>query len=312
MRGGAVFVNGRLVELEALSRLVEECYDRVLLKGEKPMWIASIEVPPSMVDPNVHPRKAEVGVTDRAGLLGAVRAAVREHLGHSGDAPVRAQDAAVSRPRAPAARRSPRRVPELEPPDVCSECAWVGHIDGRYVLFSEGGALFMGQIFQLLRAHFFDVLMDSIGNFEQIRFARPLSIAALRGNPCDFAGHEDFLRAAFAIEVADGCLLAMPEIVRGYMPSYAALPLFVCRLPTQVDWSDSEAATRGIASELAMLYALLPEEEGPTAKRVLEEFRHVVLPDMAKRFRGWKRLREQGWLKGLATVQGLYTVFERT
>lgn len=54
------FVNGRPISSRSISHAVDEAYSGVLPHGRFPVVVLLLEVPPDLVDVNVHPRKAEV------------------------------------------------------------------------------------------------------------------------------------------------------------------------------------------------------------------------------------------------------------
>jgi DNA mismatch repair protein MutL len=65
-------VNGRPVRERQLARAVAQAYGSVLEPGRYPVGVVYVEVPPSQVDVNVHPQKAEVRFADARALLDAV------------------------------------------------------------------------------------------------------------------------------------------------------------------------------------------------------------------------------------------------
>jgi DNA mismatch repair protein MutL len=75
-RSGAValhvFVNGRPVSNRPLARAVAQGYGSVLEPGRYPVGVVYLQVPPSSVDVNVHPQKAEVRFTDARALYDAL------------------------------------------------------------------------------------------------------------------------------------------------------------------------------------------------------------------------------------------------
>ena len=75
-RSGAValhiFVNGRPVKDRPLARAVAQSYGSVLEAGRFPVGVLYIDLPPEMVDVNVHPQKAEVRFADGRALFDAV------------------------------------------------------------------------------------------------------------------------------------------------------------------------------------------------------------------------------------------------
>lgn len=77
------FVNGRPVQDAALSSAVLQAYHTLLMVGRFPIGILFIEMPPDLVDVNVHPTKAEVRFREAnlvfTGLQRAVRRALLAH-----------------------------------------------------------------------------------------------------------------------------------------------------------------------------------------------------------------------------------------
>ncbi len=75
-RAGAValyiFVNGRAVKDRHIARAVAQSYGSVLEPGRYPVGVLYIDLPPELVDVNVHPQKAEVRFADARSVLDAV------------------------------------------------------------------------------------------------------------------------------------------------------------------------------------------------------------------------------------------------
>jgi len=75
-RSGAValhlFVNGRPVKDRQLARAVAQAYGSVLEPGRYPVGVLYVDMPPELVDVNVHPQKAEVRFTDARAVFDAV------------------------------------------------------------------------------------------------------------------------------------------------------------------------------------------------------------------------------------------------
>jgi len=75
-RAGAValyvFVNGRPVKDRLLTRSIAQAYGSVLEPGRYPVGVVYLELPPDLVDVNVHPQKAEVRFADARGIMDAL------------------------------------------------------------------------------------------------------------------------------------------------------------------------------------------------------------------------------------------------
>ncbi len=99
------FVNGRPVRDRTLQHAVLAAYENFLMKHRYP-WVAlSLEIPPDLVDVNVHPTKSEVKFANGSLVHELVREAVREALG---GAPARRE--VVSDFRAASAGPSPSQL----------------------------------------------------------------------------------------------------------------------------------------------------------------------------------------------------------
>jgi DNA mismatch repair protein MutL len=67
-----LLVNGRPVRDRPLSRAVAQAYGSVLEGGRYPVGVVFIELPPAIVDVNVHPQKSEVRFEDARALFDAL------------------------------------------------------------------------------------------------------------------------------------------------------------------------------------------------------------------------------------------------
>jgi DNA mismatch repair protein MutL len=74
------FVNRRVISSRLLTRAVEEAYQGLLMQGRHPIAIINISIPPSEVDVNIHPTKAEVKFQNERVIFATVQKAVRSTL----------------------------------------------------------------------------------------------------------------------------------------------------------------------------------------------------------------------------------------
>ncbi len=75
-----LFVNGRPVQDAKLVHAVIQAYHTLLMAGRYPVAVILVRLPPTEVDVNVHPAKAEVRFRDPDGVFSAVQRAVRRAL----------------------------------------------------------------------------------------------------------------------------------------------------------------------------------------------------------------------------------------
>jgi len=81
--GLSVLVNGRPVRDRQLVRAVSQAYGSVLEGGRYPLGVVWIDLPPAVVDVNVHPQKAEVRFSDARGIFDAVTRELHGALAHA-------------------------------------------------------------------------------------------------------------------------------------------------------------------------------------------------------------------------------------
>ena len=75
-----LFLNGRWIRDRSLGHALQEGYRGLLMTGRYAVAFLFLEVPPDMVDVNVHPTKAEVRFRDAQALYSFVLATVRDRL----------------------------------------------------------------------------------------------------------------------------------------------------------------------------------------------------------------------------------------
>ncbi|HET7295398.1 MAG TPA: DNA mismatch repair endonuclease MutL [Vicinamibacteria bacterium] len=85
-----LFVNGRPVRDRALAKAIGEGYRAAGVRDARPEAFLFLELPPHLVDVNVHPAKSEVRFADARVVFSAVAGAVREALRAAGPAAVAA------------------------------------------------------------------------------------------------------------------------------------------------------------------------------------------------------------------------------
>ncbi|CAI7583142.1 unnamed protein product [Penicillium bialowiezense] len=150
-------------------------------------------------------------------------------------------------------------------------------------------------------------------------------------------GHREMLNEYFSMQIsAEGELLTIPLLLRGYLPSLAKLPRFLLRLGPYVNWNSEEECFRTFLRELAAFYTpeqlpvlqsaqatsdpagpviaggLETEEDAFVRDRRAQMIRmleYAVFPALRARLVATSRL-----LRGVvevADLKGLYRVFER-
>jgi DNA mismatch repair protein MutL len=75
-----LFLNGRWIRDRSLGHALQEAYRGLVMTGRYPMAFLFLEMPPELVDVNVHPTKSEVRFREGQGLYSLVLHAVRQRL----------------------------------------------------------------------------------------------------------------------------------------------------------------------------------------------------------------------------------------
>lgn len=74
------YVNGRYVHSEVCSQALEEAYKSRMMVGRFPMCVMKLNLPPDMLDVNVHPAKTEIRFSDNRFVFDSVYFAARQAL----------------------------------------------------------------------------------------------------------------------------------------------------------------------------------------------------------------------------------------
>ncbi|MGF1581006.1 MAG: DNA mismatch repair endonuclease MutL [Gemmataceae bacterium] len=75
-----LFLNGRWIRDRSIGHAIQEAYRGLLMTGRYPVWFLFLEMPPDLVDVNVHPTKCEVRFRDGQMLYGMTLSSIRKRL----------------------------------------------------------------------------------------------------------------------------------------------------------------------------------------------------------------------------------------
>eukprot|EP00985_Skeletonema_marinoi_P027819 scaffold23370_cov139-Skeletonema_marinoi.AAC.12 len=118
-------------------------------------------------------------------------------------------------------------------------------------------------------------------------------------------------------------ITGLPVLLDGHVPQPHALPLFLIRLATEVDWSEEQPCFNGICRELASFYAeppIAPTNDEESEKNESPDYiddeakkyvRHTLFPAISYLLVPPQRLANNGTAVKLANLNSLYKVFER-
>ena len=118
-------------------------------------------------------------------------------------------------------------------------------------------------------------------------------------------------------------ITGLPILLDGHVPQPHALPLFLIRLATKVDWSDEQPCFNAVCREIAFFYAEPPfssSSDDESYKSENSDFiddeskkyvRHILFPAISFLLVPPQRLANDGAVMKLASLNSLYKVFER-
>lgn len=113
-------------------------------------------------------------------------------------------------------------------------------------------------------------------------------------------------------------LRSLPLLVKGYIPSWNKLSLFLFRVISKIDWNDEKACLGGILRQIALFY--VPESISDDdsddrndleqrKRKVADDFENLLLPIVKRKFLATDNLVRD--VIEIASLPGLYKVFER-
>lgn len=76
----ALFVNKRVITSPMISKAISDAYNRFIAHGTHPAYVLFVDVDPTQVDVNVHPRKMEVRFAHENAIFRSVYHGVKDEL----------------------------------------------------------------------------------------------------------------------------------------------------------------------------------------------------------------------------------------
>ena len=181
---------------------------------------------------------------------------------------------------------------------------------------------------------FYQIILVDFGNFDYIKFSKPLPISTLittyfQLNGLDMTDAKEkidkmvedmndcseMLDDYFSIKINPNTasLEALPRLIKGHKPSMAYLPDLMYHLGTNVDWMEEEGCVRDMSTQLARFYARTPdkaltEDEYLNWSNIAE---HLFFPLYKSLLYPSNQLTDRQTFHTVANITDLYKVFER-
>ena len=83
-----LFVNGRYFESPYFNKAIIQAFEKLVPQGYQPSFFIYLDIDPSQIDVNIHPRKINIKFADKIAVWQIINAAVRETLAKTGAVPL--------------------------------------------------------------------------------------------------------------------------------------------------------------------------------------------------------------------------------
>ncbi|XP_003743640.1 DNA mismatch repair protein MLH1 [Galendromus occidentalis] len=203
-----------------------------------------------------------------------------------------------------------------------SRMIYVGFVARDRSLIQIGTQLIMVNHHRLARALFYQNCLDSFANFPAFEF-EPLKLESIltlslksaksglnadMDNASELVEHackkllsvSEMLKCYFSIEIEEDGLSRLPVVLDGLRPRIGALPLFLLRLASDINYEDEKTCFRGVCRAIADLYAESCDKDS---------LRNIVFPAARKKIKVSHKFNEI--MVKLTSTEELYKVFER-
>lgn len=231
---------------------------------------------------------------------------------------------------------------------------FVGCVNAENALLQHQTKLYLVNTSKLSKELFYQIAIFDFGNFGIMKLSNPgpifdLAMLALDSDESGWSEDDgpkeqlaqyivDFLKSKaemlkdyFSMEIdEDGNLCSLPMLLENYIPPLQALPMFILRLATEVDWESEEECFRTFARECSLFYginsklklkkirpALSSQEDKSTNQEDFPDYdwrwtiEHVLYPALKNMFLPPKEFAENASILQIANLHDLYKVFER-
>lgn len=226
--------------------------------------------------------------------------------------------------------------------ETLENCSFVGFADPTFVLLQNGTRLYACNVITLCKEFFFQQVFMRFSNVGRINLRPHLDVRklleaaqespALASQPIasvelgarKFIEMRAMLQEYFGIDITATCTLAaLPQIVEGYIPNMAYLPIFLHNLATRVEWQYESECFETIAHQIAEFYVPHPPDIGdppssgdehsvaPSLKAYEATLQNILFPALKNLLYPARSLAADGTFVQVASMENLYKVFER-
>ncbi|XP_061723616.1 DNA mismatch repair protein Mlh1 [Cydia pomonella] len=220
--------------------------------------------------------------------------------------------------------------------EILANLIFIGCIDLHKSLIQHSTKLYLCDTTRLTEELFYETLLYDFQNFGLIKLSNPLPLEELfvlglssqesEWNPelgdmremaqemCQLlTSKRAMLLEYFSLELSsDGQLLALPLLLDNHTPFMGALPTYVVRLVTEVNWDSEKECFDTFSRQTAIFYSQ-PNPDTTTESVKSENWKqeHVIFPAIRRNFLPPTSFVSNGAILQVANLPDLYKVFER-
>ncbi|XP_048001565.1 DNA mismatch repair protein Mlh1 [Leguminivora glycinivorella] len=220
--------------------------------------------------------------------------------------------------------------------EILANLIFIGCIDLHKSLIQHSTKLYLCDTTRLTEELFYETMLYDFQNFGLIKLSNPLPLEELfvlglssqdaewnpeLGDMREMAQHmcqlltskRAMLLEYFSLELSDDDqLLALPLLLDNHTPFMGALPTYLVRLVTEVNWDAEKECFDTFSRQTAIFYSQ-PNPDTTTESVKSEHWKqeHVIFPAIRRNFLPPTSFVSNGAILQIANLPDLYKVFER-
>jgi len=222
---------------------------------------------------------------------------------------------------------------------ILHSSVFVGCADDKYIFIQSGTKLYLMNSCKVSKDLFYQQAVLNFAHFEKIHLSAPTSLEEIALVALDFSANgwnpsagskekvakdvaqlltarREMLDEYLSISIdEDGRLCTLPSVLLNHVPDLDALPTFILRLGTEVNWLEEEPCFHDLAREVAQFYSSRPcsvaGKHGAVDNSYGRLVQHVLFPAFKKSLMPATSMGTDGCLVEVACLQKLFKIFER-
>ncbi|XP_045486061.1 DNA mismatch repair protein Mlh1 [Pieris rapae] len=219
--------------------------------------------------------------------------------------------------------------------EILANLIFIACIDCHKSLIQHSTKLYLCDTTRISEELFYETILYDFQNFGLIKMSNPLPLEELfvlglntNENECKDEGDlremakemtkfllskKAMLLEYFSFELNDeGELLALPLLLDGHTPFMGALPTYLVRLVTEVNWDSEKECFDTLSRQTAIFYSQPnPDDNENVLKSEFWKQEHIIFPAIRRYFLPPTSFVDSGAILQIASLGDLYKVFER-